>query len=693
MLRVDPGETIVRNLAVQIFVSLLDGSGRAFTQVSDAVKQKLYLASREYSQNYIERHGILKVLGMREPIPLEAVYIAVQFLDIKAKLNYESVETLEEVYHHAQQRGFYRDSYPRIAGIDVANQKQFLMVLGAPGAGKTTFLRKMGLEALKGKTETGFQHDCIPVFIELKSLRPDNFSLEETIADGFRFQGFPDPQRFTQSALEKGKLLILLDGLDEVPASYQSEVIARIQDFVDLYGKNRFIISCRLAVYRYNLRRFTDVTVADFSDHQIQNFITNWFAQDLNKAAECWQKLVSHHYVAAKELTHTPLLLTLICLLYQRAGQFPANRATLYEKALRVLLEEWAGEKGIYQETIYRGLDTKRKEILLSDIAYHAFRENHFFFQRRELARDIELILREMLPEASPVDGLMVLKSIEVQHGLLVERAEGVYSFSHLSLQEFLAAQYIADDQRLVEQTIGESLCDRRWQEIFILLAGLKQTDSLLTTIAYQIQCYTDLANLQRLLPWAEQVTLGSKGPYHPVAKRAVALFLVLSFGRALSGNNLALQSLTTGSNYVWDLTYEVDPSLAIDYLLDIVLGHSTNVASLIGALVEISNKKIFKDVRFNLLFAKLKALQIKYDQQVETSELDANTLQTLSQTFLSSLGLPTDIFQNLSSHEAAQMNDYFYANMLLIRCRKAAVRVSPQVWQTIEAGMLKLPG
>ena len=49
----------------------------------------------------------------------------------------------------------------------LANNKQYLMVLGGPGVGKSTFLRKVGLEALK-KKEGNFAHECIPVFIELK---------------------------------------------------------------------------------------------------------------------------------------------------------------------------------------------------------------------------------------------------------------------------------------------------------------------------------------------------------------------------------------------------------------------------------------------------------------------------------------------------------------------------------------------
>lgn len=257
----------------------------------------------------------------------------------------ESLKALESAYREAKHRSFEDKKQSKCLGLEVANKKQFLMVLSGPGAGKSTFLRRVGLEALKGK-KGRFEHRSIPVFIELKYFRSHNIK----IAEEFRICGFPDPEKFTNKALEQGKLLILLDGLDEVPTERTNEAIKQSQNFVARYDKNRFITSCRVAAYRYNFRRFTDVAVAEFDNEQIQTFIANWFCSNSRLGEDCWKKLNSSENSAAKELTQTPLLLTLVCLIYQRARKFPNNRATLYEKALRVLLEEWAGEKGIPQE-------------------------------------------------------------------------------------------------------------------------------------------------------------------------------------------------------------------------------------------------------------------------------------------------------------------------------------------------------
>ena len=233
--------------------------------VDKATQNLVFQASQKYIENYEKRHGILKVLGMREPVTLESVYAAVQFLDDRALQGFESPQTLEETYRLSGGRSFQRRDCPKQEGLKVANTKQYLMVLGGPGAGKSTFLRRMGLEALKGK-RGAYQSGYIPVFVDLKLFNKGEINLEKTIAEEFRICGFPSPVESTQKLLQQGRLLVLLDGLDEVATDRMNEAISQIQNFVDAHKQNRYIASCRVAAYRHNFRLFTDVAMADFDD-------------------------------------------------------------------------------------------------------------------------------------------------------------------------------------------------------------------------------------------------------------------------------------------------------------------------------------------------------------------------------------------------------------------------------------------
>ncbi|HEY9620851.1 MAG TPA: NACHT domain-containing protein [Crinalium sp.] len=663
-------------------------------QLNESFQQEIFRASKRYNLNYSERHGTLKVLGMREPIPLESVYIAVQFLDNKTIRRFETIEALEKVYRQAQQRGFHRRDGKRKSGLEVANQTQYLMVLGGPGMGKSTFLRKVGLEILNGNHSDRFQHDCIPVFIELKEFRFEEIELEGAIAKEFETCGFPHHKNFTHAALEQGRLLILLDGLDEVPPERMTEAISKIRNFVDRYDKNRFIVSCRIAAYRHNFRRFTDVEIADFDDPQIQSFIANWFIHDPQKGHECWEKLISGEYAAAKELTHTPLLLTLTCLLYQRAGQFPTNRATLYEKALRTLFEEWSGEKGLPQETLYRGLDTKRKELMLSKIAYDAFQKNRFFLSKRELAKQIEHLLKEMLPDEQFIDGYAVLKSIEVQHGILVERAEGIYSFSHLTLQEFLTAQHIIDTRQHVEDVVEHHLVDHHWREVFLLLAGLQQADDLLLLMEKQAASLIHTPNLQNLLKWAEQATTGSECSYKPVVKRAIAIFLALDLAQALALDQARVRALNLDIDRARNLALALDHTLTLNRALDLALARALDLTRALDLVLDIAHKfeeiKIFNNVKFNVLIAWLEALRAKAPHHQKTLSARKAFIEQIHQTWLNALNLHRE-WIHLSRSEVTALDQYLFANLLIVQCRRSAVWVSPQTWEMVEDRIMRV--
>ncbi|MBD2523054.1 NACHT domain-containing NTPase [Nostoc sp. FACHB-133] len=698
----------VSGLAVPIFQILWGGGGKVLgifgKTLDEKTREIIFAASKQYVQKYEERHGILKVLGMREPVKLESVYTAVQFLDDDAIRSFESIENLEKVYRQATSRGFQSHDGKKQAGIKVANNKQYLMVLGGPGAGKSTFVRKMGLETLKGK-KGGFKHACIPVFIELKRFASGNIDIKAFITEEFRICGFPLPDKFTVKALEEGKLLILLDGLDEVPTKNLTEAISEIQNFVDKYDKNRFIASCRTAAYRSSFRRFSDVGMADFDDDQIQQFIDNWFHCEADKQAKtgekCWELLQKPEHEAAKELAHTPLLLTFLCLVYDRSQSFPDNRSVLYRKALRILLEEWASEKRILRDEIYQGLHTELEELLLSEIAYTGFEFDRLFFSGRDIVQQIKTFLASNLNAPQHLNGESVLDAIAVQQGILVERAEDVFSFSHLTLQEYLTAQYI-DDHRQVEKLVIEHLIDRRWKEVFLLVAGLMRSgvDDWLLLMEKEAQKYINTSKLQALLNWAEQVTVGSPGDFKPVGKRAFAMEIanIIAYANAIANPNAIIYAdpIPYSNAMVYANAIAINNAITIDnvfaYSIAIVEASNGTIGDAIQYTYNLEKLKIFNNIKFTVLIAQMEALKAKAPDEQQLKEVLEAFVERLQETLLNAFNLTLEMI-DLSKAEAEAFGNYLYANYLIIQCKQAAVRVSPQTWEAIEARMLLVPG
>ena len=92
--------------------------------------------------------------------------------------------------------------------------------------------------------------------------------------------------------------------------------------------------------------------------------------------------------------------------------------------------------------------------------------------------------------------------------------------------------------------------------------------------------------------------------------------------------------------------------------------------------------------MKFTALIARLKALQASKQADDQPIAVRQAFAERLLQTWCTALQLNPD-WVNLSEAEANALNNYLYANQLIVRCKEAAVRVSPQVWAGIEERML----
>ena len=515
---------MIEDIGMEIFEKawpmIVKASGGQIKKMYQNLRTKVTNGSHQYDKNYRERHGQLKVfcVGMREPIPLDDVYVAIQFLDERSASKYGSNEDIERAFRERNRSRLILSSDELKDGTQVANEKRYLMLLGAPGIGKSTFLRKVGLEALKGK-EGNFVHKCIPVFLELKRFTGDQIDIEGLIAQEFKICGYPYPEEMVKTALNSGKLLILFDGFDEVPTANVGNVVLKIGDFVDQYSQNRFIASCRIAAYTGGFRQFTEVEMADFDDTQIEAYIKNWFAstpdryryqldEEVKTADQCWKALNATGHHATKELARNPLLLTLLCMVYDNSQNFPQNRADLYEKALNIFLEEWAAEKRVRQEdSISQYLDVASEKRMLSEIAAKNFEASYLLFSKDELIKQIREFGEGNANTPSTFDAPKIFETILVDQGLFVERVSGSYSFSHLTFQEYLTASYIKE-VRSIQRLVTNHLHDKRWREVFLLTAGLMHTaDDLLEGLKKEAAKSLNTDGLKRLLQWAEHIT------------------------------------------------------------------------------------------------------------------------------------------------------------------------------------------
>ncbi|MBP5973724.1 hypothetical protein HW132_13500 [Brasilonema sp. CT11] len=255
-----------------------------------------------------------------------------------------------------------------------------------------------------------------------------------------------------------------------------------------------------------------------------------------------------------------------------------------------------------------------------------------------------------------------------------------------VAIQEYLTAQYI-DDHRQIEKLVTQHLTDKRWKELFLLVAGLMRggADDLLLLMEKEAQKYINTPKLQALLNWAEQATTGSAGDLKPVGKRAFAI----ANAKANVKANVKAYADACAKAIADAYPYADAGAIAIADVNTIDFADA--IANAIIYTPQLEDLKIFNNINYTMLIDELNELKNKIPDEKQPLEVRRRFVQRLQQTLLNAFNLSPDII-NLFEEEAKALENYLYANNLLIQCKQASVRVSPQTWEKIEARMLLVP-
>jgi hypothetical protein len=499
---------VAGNAISEVLKSVLHGLGKAkdWFRATTTEHDPFGVVARRYAERMQERYGSIRIFGMPRPIPLGDTYVRVNFLPKITSRHRSSVEDLQQFFDRDKKR--FGSPVATVDGLELLNEPRMdkVFVLGKPGAGKTTFLKWLALQALARK----LPDKRIPLFISLKDWNDSKLDLLGFAVAEFDSCGFPDADAFVERLLETGGFLILFDGLDEITGDVNKATMD-VRRFTEKYPDNKFVISCRIAAYSYVFEQFVDVEMADFTSEHVERFVDQWFHSSPAKARSFHEKLAEPQNGSIRELASTPLLLTMLCLAFDELMDFPRNRSDLYGEAIDALLKKWDASRNIRREDVYKYLSARHKQDLLSVVASRTFPEGKYFVPQRELERTIaEYIvnLPTVNAAAIDVDSEAVLKSIEAQHGLLVERAQRIYSFSHLTFQEYFMARFLVTaGNDAIEKAVSAHMLDTsfllvldtRWREVFLLLAEmLSSADELLIAMRSQL---TPVAAEAKLIP------------------------------------------------------------------------------------------------------------------------------------------------------------------------------------------------
>jgi energy-coupling factor transporter ATP-binding protein EcfA2 len=381
--------------------------------------------------------------------------------------------------------------------IAEALRRRALVVLGEPGAGKTTFLRYLALahaRALTGDASLLRQMDPraegrLPVFLPLREAAAAESSLTTFAEEHIRRQTrgvLNPPKGYFERQARRGRCLFLLDGLDEVlglsDEAYRS-ICSAVNALARVEAKNRFIVTSRIAGWRGMLSPdFSVLAIAPFDRPRREEFVRKWYqaveeesrdqaeirrrrarerAEDLIRAVEGNDRL--------RRLATNPMLLSVMAMVHRVDVTLPRERAALYRRCMELLLERWDIGRGITDQGA-TGLTLAQKESLMRRIGYRFHEKGARFLPRRE----VEELIAQVLPSLGQPSERAgeVLDWVERRTGLL---ADGEHmTFAHLAFQEYFAAGAILHEEKLRSQLLQpDRLFDPWWREVILLYVGM----------------------------------------------------------------------------------------------------------------------------------------------------------------------------------------------------------------------------
>jgi hypothetical protein len=702
--------------SVQYLARLISGAlptNPPETQGSGAAAIKT--ATEKYVAFYTQRYSFSQLPGLDRPIPLNRIYVPLQVIDERASRTGESPKTLKQLNRQRASRSEGNRMRSLRSSLEVATQKQYLLVLGEPGYGKSTFLRWLGLEVLRGDPQGSFPHFCLPVFISLRYLNqplsqsPKPDLLEACIVEQFTLCGFPHPAQLVQSLLDQGKFLLLLDGLDEVHSEYFPLIQRAIEALVEKYPHNRYVLSCRKAAAYLNLKRFAAVDIAPLNSQQVAMLIRKHLLLFLGVVPD----LVTHLKNLTlglcssrlRDLTWNPLFLVTLCRVYSQTQKLPGNPSAVYREAIDLVLEavDPSGSNlKLLQETT---LTAEVEKALLSELAHQGLIHQQLVYEGTVFERRVQEFLAETLTLATQPKAQELLHRL-VKQGLLQSidypdidypaidypantQHHCHYSFSHRSLQEFLTARYLAQYDSSLEVIVAEYATDLHWREVFMFLAAqVDRSDRLLELLAAAAQQYLQSDRLQRLLTWTAEVTADSQGNLPPVLKRTIALGVALDRALDITRTLVIDQAIDRALNVILDLVLVLDSQVALDLdrimLLDLDVGPKRNLdlALPLGVALDLKRLQVFPGGRMAWLISRLEALKPR------GTDIPPEGIKPIFDLWLQALNLEEQWLQ-ISSEEAEALYHYLQICLLIERCRRVAVRVSRQTWERIQTQML----
>lgn len=344
---------------------------------------------------------------------------------------------------------------------DILNTTSHSVILGQPGAGKTTSMKFLCQKVLYEENIANQEFNC-PIVIKFRDINYNNYKDSNNILinelfnilgisiNYFPISSYKDGSKTivnNNAMIDKAvitfldtfKPLIILDGFDEITSyNHQIAIIKEVEKLTLGLKFAKVILTSRTGEFHYSLPATSEYEICPLNENQIKEFTIKWL-NDEKTALELFNQLKSSPFY---DTTMRPLTLAHLCAIFEREKKIPEKPKTVYRKVINLLLEEWNLQRNVRRESHFSNFEIDRKYEFLSYLAYQLTVDcPSTVFSKYDLNRIyIEICDNFSLPKD---EVKKVIQELESHNGLFIQSGYDRFQFPHKSIQEFLTSEFL----------------------------------------------------------------------------------------------------------------------------------------------------------------------------------------------------------------------------------------------------------